>query len=589
MKRLFLIVTTLAIVCAQALAQSSRESRQGRAGQRRADPITGRIISDTGQPIANARVGLNSLARSSQGYRTVNADEDGRFRFDDLAPGLYNITPNAAGYTTAGESTEPKYYRPGDNVEITLIKGGVITGMVTSPTGEPVVAVQVRAIRVRDGEGRPVRSQQQPTIDRQTDDRGVYRLYGLKPGSYIVQAGGRSLYYYSTQFINAYAEDVPTFFPSSTRDDAAEVTVRSGEEISGIDIRYRGERGHAVSGRITSALPPEVSNSYFPVLLVHASSGFIQSQAQADFRSGNGSFAFYGVPDGDYVLVARRSGYEDQKGVSSPRIPVKVKGADVTGLEVKVAPLGVIAGRVVIERAQATDKKTKCEIKRPLSAEETIVNLRFDDNEKRDDLSSFYISGMRSMPNEKGDFVLYDLEPGRYYIAMKPIDENYYVRAIKLAAEGQSKPPQDAARNGISVKQGERIADLTITIAEGAASLSGRVITSKEGERLAESLRVHLIPAEKESTDDLLRFYEATAQGDGSFALNNVAPGRYLILARAISDKDKDGARPLARDPLARMNLRREAEAANLSIELQPCQRVSDFTVRYSKSVGSRQ
>ena len=73
-----------------------------------------------------------------------------------------------------------------------------------------------------------------------TDDRGYYRLYGLPPGSYVVAAGGPGQYFGS---VNPFANDAPTYAPASTRDTAAEVMVRSDQEVTA-DIRYRGEPGH---------------------------------------------------------------------------------------------------------------------------------------------------------------------------------------------------------------------------------------------------------------------------------------------------------------------------------------------------------
>src|SRR6185503_21174390 len=115
--------------------------------------------------------------------------------------------------------------------------------------GEPVISVRVRVIMVRNAKG------QRPgqlfsmfgSMEQSTDDRGVYRIYGISPGTYIVSAGGTSIA--QPYLFNPYDTDAPTYAPSSTRDDAAEVTVRAGEE-SNVDIRYRGEPGHTVSGTV---------------------------------------------------------------------------------------------------------------------------------------------------------------------------------------------------------------------------------------------------------------------------------------------------------------------------------------------------
>ena len=66
-----------------------------------------------------------------------------------------------------------------------------------------------------------------------TDDRGIYRAYGLQPGVYIVSIdSGDGL------------QPSARHYPSATRDTATEINVRSGEEVSGVDIPSRRPRTH---------------------------------------------------------------------------------------------------------------------------------------------------------------------------------------------------------------------------------------------------------------------------------------------------------------------------------------------------------
>jgi hypothetical protein len=190
---------------------------------------------------------LRTISRGSQ--NRTSTDEDGNFKFTGLAPRAYSVTASSVkGYAPSpvpfSERQDSGWRHIGDNVTIIMMKGGAITGRVTNALGEPVIGVQVNAAMARGAE----RSQDRGGSGnhRFTDDRGVYRLYGLSPGTYIVFT--RKSF---DPFPSPYDNDGPTYYPSSTRETAAEVTVTSGGEASGIDIGYRGDRGHAVSGLIS--------------------------------------------------------------------------------------------------------------------------------------------------------------------------------------------------------------------------------------------------------------------------------------------------------------------------------------------------
>ena len=102
------------------------------------------------------------------------------------------------------------------------------------------------------------------------------------------------------------------------------------------------------------------------------------------------------------------------------------------------------------------------------------------------------------------------------------------------------------------------------------------------GSRLPARLRVHLVPAEAGAVNDALRYAEAFTRRDGSFSLNNVAPGKYWLIARAAPDDEPIDGPPAsaAWDANERAKLRKEAEAMKTEVELKPCQRITDQIVK---------
>jgi len=152
---------------------------------------------------------------------------------------------------------------------------------------------------------------------------------------------------------------------------------------------------------------------------------------------------------------------------------------------------------------------------------------------------------------------------------------------------GKSQPPSmvtartfDAARDGVSLKFGSRLTDMLVTLAEGAASLRGHLIAA-DGEKLPAGLFVYLIPAEKDQGENVLRFFAAPVADDGTFALTNLAPGLYHALARAPSDAQAESRLRAAEGRDERATLRRAAEDAKTSVELKPCQNLSDYRLPF--------
>ncbi len=580
MNKRILIATILfagTIPASERLAASQQTNTSQKPDDRRATSITGRVVNESGQPVPNAFVNVFGTGNQRPERRNTNTDEDGKFRADDLPRGVYTVSARARGYVFATDAREPAYYRPGDSVTLEVRKGGVITGTVTNSAGEPVVGIRVAAVPHRDAEGHLSQGLGAGT-PTYTDDRGVYRLFGLSPGFYLVAAGAKLPGF---PIATAFDDGAPTFYPSSTRDTGAEVPVHYGDEATGINIRFRGERGYAVSGLIVGAGDTRGAE----VRLIRVSSGGIEGLVPAQLRGKDYTFALYGVANGEYYIIAQRYPYQNDDGARSRPIPVKVKDQAVSGIEITLNPLSAISGRLILDSVPTNDKSTKCETTRPPSTEEALINARSDQKEDTKPLPflSLAISTV-SAPNEKGEFLLQRMEAGQYRIEPKMLDEAWYIRSITLPATGRGAATVDAAQKGFSIKAGARLSGLTVTLAEGAASLRGRVAADKQSSLLPDHLRVHLIPAEQELSDDVLRFAEAAVQSDGTFTLSNLAPGRYWILTRRASEEEASerSPRPIAWTTSSRAGLRRDGEASNLSIDLKPCQRISDYKLRYA-------
>ncbi|HEX5707333.1 MAG TPA: carboxypeptidase-like regulatory domain-containing protein, partial [Pyrinomonadaceae bacterium] len=386
--------------------------------------IKGRVVDDAGQPLAYAFVTLNTRASFPATPRSMQSttDEEGNFNFDGLDAGAYHLVAHVAGYVPAREPGADSFadadtYRVGDTATLRLFKGSVITGTVTDADGAPVVAARMRVVRVRELDGTQARVF---GYGREflTDDRGVYRLYGLRPGAYLVVAGGPAQW--TGGLPTSTDSDAPTYFPSGPRDTATEVTVRAGQEATGVDIRYRGERGFVVSGRVEGAGESSVVDGGMQLVISHAASGALLGSLWFPPREWEGGFAFDGIADGEYELRARRMTPGDAGGPGSASKPVRVqvRGADVEGVRVVLAPLAALKGRILLAPlAPAERERAACE-GTALGVQESLVYARRDEPGEPSGVARMLAtSRAEGTPTAEGDFFLRGLDPGRYRVS----------------------------------------------------------------------------------------------------------------------------------------------------------------------------
>jgi hypothetical protein len=122
-----------------------------------------------------------------------------------------------------------------------------------------------------------------------------------------------------------------------------------------------------------------------------------------------------------------------------------------------------------------------------------------------------------------------NLVAGKYQFDPQFHARYWYVQSITMIGGAAAKPQKiDAAANWTTVKSGEQLANLTITLAAGAASIRGRVPVLEGAATAATS--VFLLPAEPDKADDVLRYFVSEV-GDGrNVHIQQLAPGKYLTL-----------------------------------------------------------
>ena len=156
--------------------------------------VSGRVtIKGKGAP--GVVVGLRTREFGPQFAPSIKAstDQDGHYRISDFPAGVYQVELIAPAWVI---SDMPAYGSRGnglvitegeavDGIDFALLRGGVITGKVTDAEGRAVIEEFINFLPVD-------RINQRGSAyfaGVQTDDRGIYRIFGLPAGRYKVAIG----------------------------------------------------------------------------------------------------------------------------------------------------------------------------------------------------------------------------------------------------------------------------------------------------------------------------------------------------------------------------------------------------------------
>src|SRR5687768_16988089 len=215
--------------------------------------ITGKVTVQ-GKAVAGVIISLRSTEPGS--YRQLMdqrgvTNASGEYQITNVPPGNYIVAPAGGAFVVAGEAKSERsvIVNKAETIEdfdFSLMPGGVITGRVVDPDGRPVIEEEIHLFASRDERTFT------PWPATITDDRGVYRIFGLKPGAYKVAAGrddegGSS---------RRHGVHTRTFYPGiSDFAEATVIQVTEGSEASNIDITVsRLLTTYTASGRIVDGV-----------------------------------------------------------------------------------------------------------------------------------------------------------------------------------------------------------------------------------------------------------------------------------------------------------------------------------------------
>jgi hypothetical protein len=505
--------------------------------------IRGRVLSDTGTPVAGATVRLVGVGSG----RFARTSADGVYTFIGLAAGHYTIEVlvNERMSWQYGQDTADQAGRPVavaadqtiEGIDIAMPPGRAVTGLVADEHGEPIQGARVQALSVQHADGRlvavPAGSQ------RRTDDRGRYRLWGLLPGSYLLTAqvdaliSGRSGR--QTAYATVYYPGTPSIaeaMPIDLRNDATANLVFAPFGLS--EIRGLARDGDA----------PLVSGT--ARLVESRRSASLSAPPRTAPIQMDGSFILRNVPPGHYVLQVLGDGPGrtglfgvEEVSVGLDPIQVRIKTSHGTSVEGRV----VVEGRAALT-CTAIDMNTGVRIDTPCvrgAPPFTIGTVPLDDS-ARDPTSGVIISS--------GEFFAVGLfGPTSFALRSAPGDD-WYLKSFTINGS-------DILETGFDFgNRPNTISDSEIVLSQNGAAVTGRV---EEGANATHNYFVVAFPTSRNARAALARRVKFARSGtDGSFRIAGLPGGDYFLAAVSRLSGSREGGEWQDADVLAQLEQRAE-------------------------------
>jgi hypothetical protein len=242
-----------------------------------------------------------------------------------------------------------------DNIDFELPLGGVVVGQILDEHEEPIVGAVVSVEELAGDQ-----AWQDPTVPQglfelgsnmaRTDDRGMFRVFGLSSGRYLVSALASGIPRVGVAG-GAPRRHVRTYFPGVVfREQAQMVEIRAGGETS-VDWQIRAARLCLITGAVVSSNGRSLDRGYVRLARTRGHGGLMLGSAEGVARVGpKGDFTLAALPEQSYVLVATTgspwSGGGHQRDVEYGTKTVVVGTTDVSGVRLTTRRGASVSGRV---------------------------------------------------------------------------------------------------------------------------------------------------------------------------------------------------------------------------------------------------
>ena len=439
-------------------------------------------------------------------------DAEGNYRIENVPAGNYRIMPAARAYVSTDEANRERnlVVNKGDTIEhidFALVPGGVITGKVVDAEGKPMVEEFVQVFTVTENQ-----SVYGGYASTSTDDRGVYRMYGLRPGSYRV-AAGRGEESFHSGAVRPYRR---TYHPSVNDPlQATVIEVVEGGETKDIDITFtRRVTTYSVSGRVVDETGQPIPNVDYGITRYDGQNTSTMSGGYT--TNSRGEFKLSGLAPGKYSLPVSRSPDSDLRFEEAQ---FEVVDQDVTNLVIKATRGASISGVVIFEGLE--DKKAS-----EVLGRRAWVMASLAEATTRSANSSTPIK-------EDGSFTIRGLAAGT---ANLHIHASSSLRVERIERDGVIQ-----SGSSLVIREREQIKGIRVIVQIGNATIRGKIEVTNG--TLPPDARFHIWARRTDGAPNVINNVNNIPQIDtrGQFVIENLNSGTYELNAGVFIPSTKVG------------------------------------------------
>jgi hypothetical protein len=346
-----------------------------------------------------------------------------------------------------------------------------------------------------------------------TDDLGRFRIFGVRPGQYIVSASVGGV---QTAELPGYAR---SYFPGTPNASEAQfVRMALSQEQTGVDFSMAREKTATISGTLLNAAG-EPSTSGSVKLLPSQRSGSVTSVAAGARLMKDGKFEFPNVTPGLYVIQVDRGRRNAATEGEFGTLPVSVDGADITDLVLQTSTGSSITGRVTFETFRGT------QIPKPGQLDLSPVPIDPDLSPAAPGSADVHADWSFEIHGVNG--------PRRLRLQRGPAE--WTLKEIRVNGIDATDRPLAFGRADQS------LADVEVVLTDRINTVSGTIVDDHG--RAAPAAKVVVFSPDRDRWYPTSRYLRAASAGaDGAISLSGLPTGNYYAAAVPALPSDGDDA-----------------------------------------------